>query len=494
MRLRGFTAGVLAATTGIGLAHLLAALLNPQSSPVLAVGAAVVDATPTPVKTWAIRQFGTADKSILIGSVLAATLVLAGLIGILAQHHRRRGQLLIGLLVLPVIGAVLTRPDVQTLDLVPAILAVIIAPAVLGLLTAPPSRGHVEDRRAFLLAAGVAAALTVAAAGAGQFIIRTRSLLTDIVLPKAAAPLPALPAGLESQVPRISPFRTPINDFYRVDTKLTVPLVDHTTWHLDIDGMVGKKLRFSYEELLAMPLVERDITLTCVSNEVGGPYVGAARWLGVPLLTLLDRAGIKDGPDQVLSTDVDGFTISTPLAVIRDGRDALVAVGMNGQPLPRKNGFPARLVVPGIYGFVGATKWLTKLTLTTYDNAESYWTKRKWATDAPIQISSRIDTPQPFTSIKKGKQMTGGVAWSQHHGVAKVQMQVDGSGWQDAELGPDAGIDYWRQWRFQWDATPGSHTLAVRAIGKDGTVQTAARRTPFPEGSTGIQQLSVTVS
>lgn len=494
MRRRGFIAGALAASTGIGLAHLLAAVLDPQSSPVLAVGAAVIDATPTPVKTWAIDQFGTADKPILIGSVLAAALVLAGLIGILAQHHRRRGQLLIGLLVLPVIGAVLTRPDVDALDLVPAILAVAVAPVVLGLLTAPPSRDQVEDRRAFLLAAGVAAALTVAAAGAGQFIIRTRALLSDIVLPPAAAPLPHLPTGLESQMPRISPFRTPVDDFYRVDTKLTVPLVDHTTWHLDIDGMVGEKLRWRYEDLLAMPLVERDITLTCVSNEVGGPYVGAARWLGVPLMSLLDRAGIEDGPDQVLSTDVDGFTISTPLDVIRDGRDALVAVGMNGGPLPREHGFPARLVVPGIYGFVGATKWLTRLTLTTYAEAEAYWTKRRWATEAPIQISSRIDTPRPFTSIEKGRQAIGGTAWSPHHGVARVQVQVDGSRWLDTELGPDAGIDYWRQWWFQWDATPGSHTLAVRAIGKDGTVQTAARRTPFPQGSTGVQQLSVTVS
>src|SRR5690606_6680467 len=257
---------------------------------------------------------------------------------------------------------------------------------------------------------------------------------------------------------------TPNKDFYRVDTKLTVPLVDHTSWRLRIDGMVEREIELSYQDLLAMPLVERDITLTCVSNEVGGPYVGAARWLGVPLQALLDRAGVKSGPDQILSTDVEGFTISTPLEVATDGRDAMIAVGMNGEVLPRRNGFPARLVVPGIYGFVGATKWLTQLTLTTYDAETAYWTERDWATDAPIRLSSRIDVPRPFSEIKPGRQLVGGVAWAQGNGVDRVEVQVDGGAWQPARLGPTVGVDYWRQWHFTWAATSGSHTLAVRAI------------------------------
>jgi DMSO/TMAO reductase YedYZ molybdopterin-dependent catalytic subunit len=242
-------------------------------------------------------------------------------------------------------------------------------------------------------------------------------------------------------------------------------------------------------------MVEHDITLTCVSNEVGGRYVGAARWLGVPLKDLFELAGgVGDEADQILSTATDGFTISTPLAVALDGRMAMVAVGMNGEPLPAEHGFPARLVTPGLYGFVGATKWLSKLTLTTYDEKQSYWTKRDWATDAPIKISSRIDTPKPLDTIDGGRTVIGGVAWAQHRGVGKVEVRIDGGAWQEARLGPDAGVDYWRQWYLPWDAPKGRHNLAVRATTVDGELQTAARMSPFPEGSSGIQEIVVSVA
>ncbi|HET9500745.1 MAG TPA: molybdopterin-dependent oxidoreductase, partial [Marmoricola sp.] len=243
-----------------------------------------------------------------------------------------------------------------------------------------------------------------------------------------------------------------------------------------------------------LEIVEHDITLTCVSNEVGGKLVGAARWTGVPLQALLDRAGVGGTADQILSTDVEGFTISTPLEVALDGRHSMVALGMNGEVLPRKHGFPARLVVPGLYGFVGATKWLNRLTLTTYDAATAYWTDRDWATRAPIKLSSRIDTPRPLANLEPGTVAIGGVAWAQHHGVAKVEVRIDGGGWQEARLGPSAGIDYWRQWHLPWRATSGRHQLAVRCTDQDGNVQTSARMTPFPEGSSGIQEIVVTVS
>ena len=233
---------------------------------------------------------------------------------------------------------------------------------------------------------------------------------------------------------------TPRGDFYRVDTNLTVPVVDVDSWELTIDGDVDKKVSFTFDELTKMNVVEHDITLTCVSNEVGGKLVGSARWLGVPLRDVLDRAGIGDKADQLLSTAVDGFTISTPLEVALDGRNSILAFGMNGEPLPRQHGFPVRLITPGIYGFVGATKWLEKLTLTTYDAREAYWTKRKWAIDAPIKLSSRVDTPRPLSTIDAGQTVIGGVAWAQPAGVAKVEVRLDGGDWQEAKLGPSAGV------------------------------------------------------
>ncbi len=243
-----------------------------------------------------------------------------------------------------------------------------------------------------------------------------------------------------------------------------------------------------------MRLVERDITLTCVSNDVGGPYVGAARWLGVPLQDVLDQAGIDTtGADQILCTDVDGMTISVPLKVALDGRDALIAIGMNGEALPREHGFPVRMVVPGLYGFVSACKWMVKMTLTTYDEQEAYWTERDWAIDAPIKLSSRIDTPEPLSNGDTGKTFIGGVAWAQGSGIKGVEVRIDGGPWQPAELGPDAGDDYWRQWFYEWDAEPGQHFIASRATNKDGDVQTAVRARPFPEGSSGIQEIAVNV-
>ena len=244
-----------------------------------------------------------------------------------------------------------------------------------------------------------------------------------------------------------------------------------------------------------MDVIERDITLTCVSNDVGGPYVGGARWLGVRLKDVLDRAGIANTKaDQLFSTDVEGFTTSTPIDLALDGRDAMIAFGMNGEPLPREHGFPARMVVPGLYGFISACKWIERITLTNYADHEAYWTQRGWATDAPIKVASRIDTPKSFEEIKSGDTFIGGVAWAQHHGIEKVEVQIDGGAWQQARLGPSAGNDYWRQWYLPWTAKPGEHNLAVRATTKDGDVQTSARALPFPDGASGLQKIIVRVA
>ncbi|WP_406024064.1 molybdopterin-dependent oxidoreductase [Nocardioides sp. NBC_00850] len=499
-------AGVLAGVAGMSAAHLTAALLTPASSPALAVSTAVIDATPTPVKEWAVRELGSADKPILIGSVLLVTIAFAAVIGVVARRRLWLGGGLMAGLVLLAGAAVIRQPLFEVSSLVPTLVALVLGPGVLVLLTraltAERTPAHRQDapdegaatRRSVLIGFGALALLSAAAATGGQMIVRGRTALADIMLPRVRKPLPALPAGLEETHQGISRFITRNRDFYRVDTKLAVPIVDQNSWSLTIDGDVDRKLTFSYDDLRARENVEYDITLTCVSNEVGGKLVGAARWTGVPLKELLEEAGVGSRADQILSTDVEGFTISTPLEAVMDGRNAMVALGMNGEVLPRTHGFPARLVVPGLYGYVGATKWVTKLTLTRYDEATAYWTDRDWAIDAPIKLSSRIDTPRPLSNIEGGRTVIGGVAWAQHHGVAKVEVRIDGGRWQPAELGPDAGIDYWRQWFMPWDAEAGSHQLAVRVTDRDGNVQREERATPFPDGSSGIQEIVVTVT
>jgi DMSO/TMAO reductase YedYZ molybdopterin-dependent catalytic subunit len=499
-----FGAGILAALAGTAAGHLAAALLVPASSPVLAVGTTVINLTPTPVKVWAVRELGTADKPVLIGSVLAVTLLLAGGAGILARRRFAAGAALLVALVAAAGACALAQPAAGLADAVPTLVTagtglVVLALLLRGGTPRPAPQDDARDdappsRRAFLVGAGVVTGAAVVAAGAGQWIIRTRNRISDLALPRPTRPLPALPAGVEGEHDGISPFVTPRADFYRVDTNLTVPVVDVGTWTLTVDGDVDEELSLTFDELARMDVVEHDITLTCVSNEVGGDLVGSARWLGVRLRDVLDRARIGDRADQILSTAVDGFTISTPLGVALDGRSTMLAFGMNGEPLPREHGFPVRLLTPGIYGYVGATKWLERLTLTTYAAREAYWTRRKWATEAPIKLSSRVDTPRPLSTVGAGRTVIGGVAWAQPAGVARVEVRLDGGAWQEAELGPSGGVEYWRQWYLPWDADPGSHRIAVRATNRRGETQTTARATPFPDGSSGIQEVVVTVS
>lgn len=493
--LRGAASGVAAAVVGVTAGNLLAAATSPGTAPVVIVGSQVIDWTPTPVKEWAIATFGTADKPILLTSVAIGTLLIAALAGALA--HRR---LLLGLVAFGVLGALaatvaLTRPYAVPLDAAPSVLTGLVAMAILtGLAhTSKPSEGAGPSRR-LLLTQGLVLLAAAVLQTSASVITRRRTMPVDLDLPKAADVPSSRPAGLN--VKGITPFRTSSRDFYRVDTRLTLPTVDVDAWRLRIDGNVRRPVSLTFDELAAMRLIERDITLTCVSNEVGGRYVGGARWLGVRLTDVLDRAGIDaTSADQILSTDVDGMTISTPLAIAIDGRDSIIAIGMNGEPLPRAHGFPARLVVPGLYGFVGATKWITRMTLTTYAEQDAYWTRRGWATDAPIKPSSRIDTPRPFEDVRAGMVTVGGIAWAQHQrGVAAVEVSVDDGPWEPATLGPSAGQDYWRQWYLPWEAAPGRHTLAARTITGRGRAQSARRASPFPDGSSGIQRLVVTVT
>jgi DMSO/TMAO reductase YedYZ molybdopterin-dependent catalytic subunit len=510
-KLRYALFGVLSALAGMGIGHLVASLTQPEASPVLAVGSAVIDHTPTPVKTWAIAHFGTHDKTILVGSVMLVVLLLAAVAGLVARRAFRYGAGLLVLLVGVALYFALTRPVVHPVDALPGVVTAAIGVAALWLLVRLDRGGAGarfglrsttgagvatcgSSRRGVLVGAGAVAVLAAASGYAGRAVAHSRAAIGNITLPRPKSPAGAFPRGLDAQVPGITPFRTAPSDFYRVDTRLSLPIVDHSSWELILDGDVKRVQSFSYDDLLAMPTIERDITLTCVSNDIGGPYIGGARWLGVPLQALLDRAGVGTTADQILSTDVDGMTISTPLALASDGRDAMIALGMNGAPLPREHGFPARMVVPGLYGFISACKWINRMTLTTYDADTAYWTDRGWSEEAPIKVESRIDTPHGLERLHAGKNHIGGIAWAQPVGVARVEVQVDGGPWQKATLGPSAGNDYWRQWYLTWEATPGQHQISSRTTDRDGNVQTAVRTTPFPNGASGIQKIVVNVT
>jgi len=492
--------GVLATLVGMAAGHLVASLVDPASSPVLAVGTAVIDLTPTPVKEWAVQTFGTADKPILVGSVMLGAALLAAIGGLVARRRFTAGALVLVLLVAVAGAAVVVRPGAGPLDAAPALATALTGVGALWWLTHAASGvtegsapGDGPTRRGVLVAAGVLAAAAAAMGGVGRLVSGLRADPGDVALPAPADPAPPFPRGLDDRVQGISSFRTPHDSFYRIDTRLSLPVVDTEGYTLTIDGDVEEQVTLSFDDLREMDLIERDITLTCVSNDVGGPYVGGARWLGVRLTDVLDLARVGDTADQILSTDVDGMTISTPLGVATDGRDAMIAIGMNGAALPREHGFPVRMVVPGLYGFVSACKWLTRMTLTKYDEQQAYWTERDWATDAPIKVSSRIDTPKSFEEIGAGETFVGGVAWAQDRGIGKVEVQVDGGRWQQARLGPSAGVDYWRQWYLPWQAEPGQHTLTVRAVTQEGEVQTPARAMPFPDGASGYQQIIVRV-
>jgi DMSO/TMAO reductase YedYZ molybdopterin-dependent catalytic subunit/uncharacterized membrane protein YhaH (DUF805 family) len=354
-----------------------------------------------------------------------------------------------------------------------------------------------SGRRGFLIASAGAAVVAAATAGGGDLLLRRFSVTASraqVRLPAAARRARPVPAGAELKIPGLSSFYTPNASFYRVDTDLVLPQVSPTDWSLRIGGMVDREIEFSFAELLRQPLTEADITLVCVSNEVGGPYAGNARWLGVSLPTLLRRAGIQRGADQVLSTSTEGMTISTPVEAIMDGRNALVAVGMNGGPLPIAHGFPARMVVPGLYGYTSATKWVTKLELTTFAAQQAYWTKRGYAAKAPIKTESRIDVPKPLGQVKAGRVPVAGVAWAPHRGITAVEVNVDGGPWQRARLAAADGIDTWRQWVWTWDAGPGLHTLQARATDGTGATQPSTRAQPFPNGASGWDSTVVTVT
>ncbi|MGY4718525.1 molybdopterin-dependent oxidoreductase [Naumannella cuiyingiana] len=489
----------MAAAFAVAAGQLTAALVRPGAGPLTVVGATLIDAAPTPAKEFAVRTLGTADKPVLIAAVFVVLLGAAFAIGLAGPRHPRGAAAAVAALgAIPLVLA-LARPGATGWDAVPSLVTLVVGVAGFSLLLRRLRRSAGDDRavaalgrerRTMLVALGVGGVLAAGGlAGSGAIGSRARGSGPGRgPLPTPTEPAPAPPPG--AQLPGMTPFRTSIEDFYRVDIALVTPSRDPGDWQLTIDGMVDRPLTLSYDDLLRLPMIERDITLTCVSNEVGGPYVGTARWLGVPFTEIIERVGVQPGVDQVFSHSFDnGYTCSTPYAAVSDGRDAMIVVGMNGEVLPDKNGFPARMLVPGLFGYVSATKWLERIEFTRYDRATAYWTERGWATEAPILTQSRIDVPRSLGKLDPTAPVLAGVAWAQHRGIARVEVQIDDGPWRPARLADDAGIDLWRQWYLPFDGAPGRHRARVRATDGTGRTQPEERTGVFPDGARGWHEI-----
>ena len=533
MPVRGVLAGLLAGAVGVCVGFLISGLTGPVGSPVVAVAELAIDLSPPPLKNFAIREFGTHDKLVLQIGVLVVLAVFAAVIGVLAQRREANG--LIGIAIFGAVGLIAagTRPTSTAVDLLPAIFGAAAAALALVRLTRaagpPPSRQPAAavasddpglsqseseqpapaqprtarlsvaepPRRQFMTAGAVTAGAAAVAYLGGRLLTERSSVaaaVKSLHLPAPTQPALPVPAGSDLRIPGLGPFITPNSAFYRVDTAIVLPQVPPSSWQLRIHGMVSREITLTFDQLLKRPLIEDYITLCCVSNPVGGPYIGNARWLGASLGALLREAGIRAGADQLYCTSADGFTSGTPVQTAMDGRDALLAIGMNGSPLPTAHGFPVRTVVPGLYGYVSACKWITDIEVTTYAANSAYWSVRGWSPQAPIKTESRIDVPSGQGPVKAGPVTIAGVAWAQHKGIDAVEVRADRGPWQQARLAAVPGIDTWRQWSAEWTATRGTHLIEARATDKTGYTQTSLVAPPEPNGASGYPAVSVTVT
>jgi DMSO/TMAO reductase YedYZ molybdopterin-dependent catalytic subunit len=535
---RAGLAGVAAAAVALGVAEVVAFVTGPLSAPLFAVGGVVVDNVPPSVKDFGVAVFGVHDKTALLTGTAVLVAAYAFGLGVVARRSWRSALAGIALFAVIGVASAVTRHDAGALAALPTLVGAAVAVPVLryllGLATAEepgdapvpvvqaaggdpaprpvgaadpaprPVAGVAvggsgsaypqESRRRFLQGLGIAAAVA-AVSGIGGWLLTSRRAVTAarqaVVLPAPVAPAPTVPAG--ARVRGVTPYVTSNDDFYRIDTSLYPPQVDPASWQLRIHGMVRNPITITWGELLERPMIERYVTLACVSNEVGGDLISNALWLGTPIKALLDEAQPLPDADQVVQRSVDGWTCGSPTAVLRDGRDALLAVGMNGRPLPVAHGFPVRMVVPGLYGYVSACKWITEIELSRFADFDAYWVPRGWSQQAPIKTESRIDTPRDGAKRPAGPVTVAGVAWAQHRGIAKVEVQVDGGEWMPATLAATVSSDTWRQWSVQWPATPGEHTIRVRATDTTGATQPGTPAPPAPNGATGWHSVSVTI-
>ncbi|MFE5566246.1 molybdopterin-dependent oxidoreductase [Amycolatopsis japonica] len=496
--------GVVALAAALAAGHLVAGFISANASPYLAVGNGAIDLTPVGLKDFAVRTFGVYDKLVLLGGMAVVMVLAAAVAGIASRRSPVPGIVLIAAFGLLGGLAVALRPDLSAVALLAPLASLIAGVGVFfwlhRLASAGPRdevAGATPSRRSVLLA-GAGAVVAAGAAGAGgQLLAGTRdaeSSRTAVGRLVPAEPAPPIPADADFAKLGTPTFLTSNRDFYRVDTALSVPQVRAEDWSLRLHGMVREEKRFSYDDIRDRPLIERTITMTCVSNEVGGTYVSTANFIGVDLGDLVREAGILPGAEQIFSTSVDGWTAGSPVVAALDPeRGAMLAIGMNGEPLPVEHGFPARMVIPGLYGYVSATKWVKDLEITTWKARRAYWLDRGWGEQAPIKTQSRIDSPKGFETVPAGKVRVSGVAWAQHTGIERVEVRLGANGsWLPATLSREVGLNTWRMWWTELDVPAGSHQVTVRAVDKSGYTQTDARAGTVPDGATGWHVISFT--
>jgi DMSO/TMAO reductase YedYZ molybdopterin-dependent catalytic subunit len=502
-------AGVAAATISLGVAQLVGIPFGARADARAAIGSVAVDLTPGPIKEWAIQTLGSLDKLFVAVVVLVVIATIAAIAGTLETQRRPLGSAMIG--GAGVLGciAVLSRQGATALDIIPTVAGAACGVATLRLLTRRfwPGLGDPEDRadhdepdagRRRLVMWGLLG-LGVVSGVVGVVITRlVHSVAADrnsYTLPRPRTSSPPIPADVQPNGVALPSFITANADFYRVDTALSVPQLSHGDWRLRIHGMVDHEATYSFDDLVRFDVIETVTTLTCVSNPVGGKLISTGVWTGYRIADLLAVAGVHADADMMLSTSIDGFTAGTPVQALTDGRDALLAVSLNGQPLPIEHGYPARLVVPGLYGYVSATKWVVEMELTRFDRAEAYWTRQGWSPRAPIKTESRIDVPTGGQKVPIGPVVFGGVAWAQNRGVRAVEVLIDDGMWQPAQQGASYSNETWRLWSFPWQAkSPGKHTISVRATDNTGATQTADRVGAVPDGATGWHTVDFTVA
>jgi DMSO/TMAO reductase YedYZ molybdopterin-dependent catalytic subunit len=501
----GFS-GLLAAALALGVSEFVAGAVSSLPSIVESLGSWVIDVVPKPLKDFAIETFGTNDKLVLAVSIVVVTLLLGFVVGVLAR--KRFWVAIVVFLGFAVVGALAGARNPGTslgLALIPSVIAALAGLAALQWLYSlsdPSSSGEASgSRRAFLLGAGAALGVAAISAAFGRSLLERSKVVAagraEVALPTAVSVAPPVPAAAELGVPGLTPVVVSNEDFYRIDTAFTLPRINLPEWRLKVSGRVDRPYQIDFDELLEMDMVERYVTLSCVSNRVGGDLIGNARWLGVPLIDILNRAGVQADAEQLVgrSVESDGFTVGFPVEVAMDGRDALVAVGMNGEALPFEHGFPARLVVPGLYGYVSATKWLAEIELTGWDEFDAYWVPRGWSKEAPIKTQSRIDTPVRGADITSEDRMVAGVAWAPHRGISMVEVQLgQDAEWTEAELSEPLSDDSWVQWQVAWTPEPGRQILTVRATDGNGDTQTDQLAPPAPNGATGYHTIGINVS
>jgi DMSO/TMAO reductase YedYZ molybdopterin-dependent catalytic subunit len=502
---RAALAGVVSVAAGLGAAEVATGLLSLSTSPVLAVGESVIRVTPGDVAEAAIATVGQLDKPLLVAGTIVGALLLGALAGILSLSRRAAGPVLLVAMGGIGIAAAMSTPDASTADAIPPTVAALVAMALLDYLVGwahtpasgatEPGRAEAVGRRQFLVRASLVGAGAVALTGVGQALAGGRRAVEAARgSVRLRLPRPVAPPGVTGPVKGVASWVTPNELFYRIDTALAVPRVLPEDWRLRVHGMVDRELVLTYDALVGRGLEQAWVTLCCVSNEVGGSLISNAEWSGVPLAGLLAEAGVQPGADAVLSTSADGWNCGTPLAALTDGRAAMLAVAMNGEPLPVEHGFPVRMVVPGLYGFVSATKWVVDLEVTRFADFSAYWTQRGWSPRGPVKTQSRIDVPHDGAQVPAGRVAVGGIAWAQRTGIARVQVRIDDGPWNTARLASVPNVDTWRQWAYAWDARPGQHRIAVRATDESGYTQTSERVDVVPNGATGWHTIVVDVA